>query len=734
MFEFSNRKNNSEDFEKQAYKCIENDNYTGAVENFSNAIKLNPSKVELYNNRSYAYNCLKDYDNAILDINKAIKLMPEYAILYDNRGAIYEALNANEKAVEDYTQAINLEPSNSNFYHDRAIANFNIKDANNSLFDIDSAIKLDAENDVLYNFKCRIYDELLDDKVNAVKAISKAIEICDDYYEYYYIRGSLYAELNNDAAIKDFEKCIELNPEQSYIYLKFGLYYAMQGNFDKAKSCFDKAIELEPNDGEIYYYRGKLNLHDDNNKTMEFLKYFSAISDFDKSIELGFKCYKSFIARADANHRLVHNEEAINDALTAIEYDDSQAEPYWIIGHCNFREGSLQEAIRYFSKAIDKDNQDFRYYFFRGLSYSNLDFLGEYKYAISDYTSAISLKDTDALIYLCRGDCYLRISQKQLAYDDYIKSIKLDPHLTDAYISLANYYIDDEDDYTAVDVLTEGIKKNKKNKKIHELYYKRGKVLLNLDEYEDAISDFENAKELNDDEEPNSDYFYKCGLAYEGFAHDLYETDIDKASEYIEIALDNYNSAYEISKDEKIKEQIDEIKNFIDEIKEFQEELFNAQQDYDAALHNYVDKLYDACNEEDYSNALGTCKKAMEELGDDVPILLKYMGFILYKIENYEEAINYLEKCIKENAKPDASVYYYNACCNYYLGDFDIAIENCGIAIEIESDYSKAYFIRALSYKEVNMTNEALYDIETVIRLEPNNKIYLEERDKIINL
>ena len=31
------------------------------------------------------------------------------------------------------------------------------------------------------------------------------------------------------------------------------------------------------------------------------------------------------------------------------------------------------------------------------------------------------------------------------------------------------------------------------------------------------------------------------------------------------------------------------------------------------------------------------------------------------------------------------------------------------------------------------MTNEALYDIETAIRLEPNNKIYLEERDKIIN-
>ena len=78
-------------------------------------------------------------------------------------------------------------------------------------------------------------------------------------------------------AIKDYEKSIELNPDNMIKNL-IGLVKNALDEHEEVIKYFDKSIELNPNVAESYYKRGlaKNALGD----------YTEAIKDFDRAIEL----------------------------------------------------------------------------------------------------------------------------------------------------------------------------------------------------------------------------------------------------------------------------------------------------------------------------------------------------------------------------------------------------------------------------------------------------------------
>ena len=53
---------------------------------------------------------------------------------------------------------------------------------------------------------------------------------------------SRYAE-----AFRDFEKVIQLNPDNADFYVSRGSAYKELGNYDLAIANFEKALELDPN-------------------------------------------------------------------------------------------------------------------------------------------------------------------------------------------------------------------------------------------------------------------------------------------------------------------------------------------------------------------------------------------------------------------------------------------------------------------------------------------------------
>jgi Flp pilus assembly protein TadD len=86
--------------------------YELAIENFTEAIKLDPNFATAYNNRGMMYSKKGDYNRAIADFSQVIKLNPNNADTYNNRGMMYSKKGDNDRAIADYTQAIRLDQDN----------------------------------------------------------------------------------------------------------------------------------------------------------------------------------------------------------------------------------------------------------------------------------------------------------------------------------------------------------------------------------------------------------------------------------------------------------------------------------------------------------------------------------------------------------------------------------------------------------------------------------------------
>ncbi len=97
--------------------------------------------------------------------------------------------------------------------------------------------------------------------------------------DYWFDKGALCATYGNDkAAIKFFQKVIELNPQRSGAYFAQGISYGQLEQYDKAIPLIDKAIKMEPQNGLFIYGRGRVHLLAGNRE--------KAMADFKKAAEL----------------------------------------------------------------------------------------------------------------------------------------------------------------------------------------------------------------------------------------------------------------------------------------------------------------------------------------------------------------------------------------------------------------------------------------------------------------
>ena len=84
---------------------------------------------------------------------------------------------------------------------------------------------------------------------------------------------------NFSAAIRNYNKAIEIEPNNALLYGKRGNSYYQLGDFYKAISDYDQSLKLNPNDETIFFFRGMAKLN------IGFIK--GACSDWKMSSALG---------------------------------------------------------------------------------------------------------------------------------------------------------------------------------------------------------------------------------------------------------------------------------------------------------------------------------------------------------------------------------------------------------------------------------------------------------------
>jgi hypothetical protein len=85
-------------------------NYSEAITDYTEAIRINPQDAYAHNNRGVSYHAKQDYIHAIADYSEAIRLNTQYAYAYANRANSYLAIEDYAHAIADYETALKIDP------------------------------------------------------------------------------------------------------------------------------------------------------------------------------------------------------------------------------------------------------------------------------------------------------------------------------------------------------------------------------------------------------------------------------------------------------------------------------------------------------------------------------------------------------------------------------------------------------------------------------------------------
>jgi tetratricopeptide (TPR) repeat protein len=244
-----------------------------ALNDYNQAITLNPQSADAYINRGYLkVGKLNDSQGALADYNQAITLNPQSARAYNNRGILKkDKLNDSQGALADYNQAISLNPQSANAYGNRGnLKQAKLNDSQGALADYNQAISLNSKDARAYYNRGILKVENLNDIQGALADYNQAISLNLQYADAYINRGNLKTYKLNDkaGALADYNQAISLNPQDADAYINRGnLKVNKLNDIQGALADYNQAISLNPQFAAAYYNRGNLKVNKLNDKT-----------------------------------------------------------------------------------------------------------------------------------------------------------------------------------------------------------------------------------------------------------------------------------------------------------------------------------------------------------------------------------------------------------------------------------------------------------------------------------
>ena len=412
-----------EAFFHRAYEKDENEDYEGAIEDYTQSIKLMPLAIT-YTNRGLAKNSIDDYAGATIDFRRSSEIDPTYRL-----GIYY--LGQNLYYTDDYWGAIS---AFEKFY------NLSLE------YEVYDYYDLYALYYVMNSFfEKKIYDRSLiaiDQIFNGnfdLQYLVDDVELIDDFYT---DAGLVYEEIDSlDIALNYYKKAVEINPNEAYNVEKVADVFLKKEKYDTAVEYYNKALDLDINKVTVYQYRayayeGKNDL-------------FSAIFDMNEAIKLepehGFYYYergrfKKMLNQNDycedwvlAYENGYDSKENLIEECDYVIEDFFDAEDFFDTAINIYSEGEdLEKAIKFFknAKELGYDNNLVNTW----LVYVNMD-LGNFDLAENILTRLVE-SDYDDEVWELKASYELAVAKEnyQLATERFLKYekyLKINPFSDD---------------------------------------------------------------------------------------------------------------------------------------------------------------------------------------------------------------------------------------------------------------------------------------------------------------
>ena len=215
----------------------------------------------------------------------------------------------------------------------------------------------------------------------------------------YYLTANYYLSLKqNEKAIREFEKAIELAPNDSMLYLKLAGIYNDIGNWKKAVEIYYQATKIKPDDSFIYVSIGNILQQNQN--------YEGALAAYKKSYEI-FPNYKYNLYNIANSYFMLNKQD---DAKTYYEeflttYPDHLDARKNLISIYIAKE-DYKNAVANYSYIFKKNPKKFKdFYLFSYVLMKS----GDFKNAIEGFKNEININPNNANAYAHLGYSYLNL-------------------------------------------------------------------------------------------------------------------------------------------------------------------------------------------------------------------------------------------------------------------------------------------------------------------------------------
>lgn len=188
--------------------------YNQAIKDADVLLQFNPQNKEALLEKANAYMSLKQYSDYIDALKKVSEIDNSNVEIHKNIAAAYAIQQDWPNAIVYYSNAINLNPNEASFYEDRAFANYSLKTPEglqNALNDYTKAEELGVKTTKLYQYRATINGQL----------------------------GKF------DAAVKDYDSYLALNPNDINIIYQRGNAYFKLKKYKETIADMDKVINDE---------------------------------------------------------------------------------------------------------------------------------------------------------------------------------------------------------------------------------------------------------------------------------------------------------------------------------------------------------------------------------------------------------------------------------------------------------------------------------------------------------
>lgn len=222
---------------------------------------------------------------------------------------------------------------------------------------------------------------------------------------------------NNEAAIRNFLKVIEIDPNNDATYYELGLQYAKQKNSTQAAYYFGKAAELNPNN-EWYLQNYAKAEEDLNNFTKAEEIYTELIKQHPEKVEIYFdlasvKIYQNDLKGANKIYDEIESKIGVNEDVSM------QKQKIWL------KLGKVDKAAEEAMKLVNMQPTEMRYRMNLAEIYLSNKELEKAQKALAEI---LEIEPNSGFAQLALADFYREKKEDKLSYE-YLKKAFANPTL-----------------------------------------------------------------------------------------------------------------------------------------------------------------------------------------------------------------------------------------------------------------------------------------------------------------